>query len=125
MGDREVTAWPAERRRVGRLFQEDLVFPHLSVGGDLAFVLAARTRRQQERRDLVEEALREVGLAGFAGRATTALRAKFRHFVFTHAGARRMPVVLVTRRTGGRPGHCAGMSSEYAKHNRLPARLPA
>src|SRR5262249_55438493 len=37
----DVTSLPAERRRLGLLFQDDLLFPHLSVGGNLGFGLAA------------------------------------------------------------------------------------
>ena len=32
---------PSLERRVGVLFQDDLLFPHLSVGGNLAFGLSA------------------------------------------------------------------------------------
>jgi putative thiamine transport system ATP-binding protein len=63
----EVTHLPAERRRIGILFQEDLLFPHLSVGGNLAFGLAARVKGGA-RRAAIEAALAEAGLAGFAGR---------------------------------------------------------
>jgi putative thiamine transport system ATP-binding protein len=130
IGAIDMTIWPAERRRIGHLFQDDLLFPHLSVGGNLAFGLAARIRGRRDRVERIEEALREAGLTGFAGRPTSALsggqrarvgllrtllaepvallldepfnqldpglRAEFRHFVFSHARARRLPVILVT-----------------------------
>ena len=41
VGDDDVTASPPERRRIGILFQDDLLFPHLTVGGNLAFALHA------------------------------------------------------------------------------------
>jgi putative thiamine transport system ATP-binding protein len=56
-----------ERRRLGILFQDDLLFPHLSVGGNLAFGLA-RGLASRERLSRVEAALAEAGLSGFAGR---------------------------------------------------------
>jgi putative thiamine transport system ATP-binding protein len=56
---------PPERRRLGILFQDDMLFPHLSVGGNLAFALPARVRGR-ERRARVAEALREADLEGFA-----------------------------------------------------------
>jgi putative thiamine transport system ATP-binding protein len=56
---------PPERRRVGILFQDDLLFPHLAVGENLAFALPPTVR---ERRARVEAALREADLAGFARR---------------------------------------------------------
>jgi putative thiamine transport system ATP-binding protein len=59
---------PPERRRVGILFQDDLLFPHLSVGENLAFGLIERIRDRAERRQRVEAALAEADLAGFAER---------------------------------------------------------
>ncbi len=58
---------PPERRRLGILFQDDLLFPHLSVGGNLAFGLPPGMSRST-RRAMVETALAESGLAGFADR---------------------------------------------------------
>jgi putative thiamine transport system ATP-binding protein len=66
VGDDDVTAWPPQRRRIGILFQDDLLFPHLTVGGNLAFALHERVRDREERRARVEAALREADLAGFA-----------------------------------------------------------
>jgi putative thiamine transport system ATP-binding protein len=59
---------PPERRRVGILFQDDLLFPHLSVGENLAFALPPTARGRRLRRERIEAALGEAGLAGFAGR---------------------------------------------------------
>lgn len=58
---------PAHRRRLGILFQDDLLFPHMSVGENLAFGLPAGTGRAA-RRARIEQALASVELAGFAGR---------------------------------------------------------
>ena len=65
---REITALRPERRRVGLLFQDELLFPHLSVAGNLAFGLPAGLRGRAARADRVEAALQEVGLAGFGAR---------------------------------------------------------
>lgn len=67
-GGEDLAGLPPERRRIGILFQDDLLFPHLSVGGNLAFGLPATVKRRQVRRQKVEAALEEAGLAGFAGR---------------------------------------------------------
>jgi putative thiamine transport system ATP-binding protein len=58
---------PTERRRLGILFQDDLLFPHLSVGANVAFGLRAGGTRAARRR-LVAEALESVGLGGFGER---------------------------------------------------------
>jgi len=63
-----IDALPPERRRIGILFQDDLLFPHLSVGENLAFALPPGVRGRRERWARVEAALREADLAGFAGR---------------------------------------------------------
>jgi len=60
-----ITALPVQQRRLGILFQDDLLFPHLSVGANLAFGLDAGVRGRRARRERVEEALAQAGLAGF------------------------------------------------------------
>jgi putative thiamine transport system ATP-binding protein len=68
IGDQDVTRLPPESRRIGVLFQDDLLFPHLSVGGNLAFALRPHVRERDARRERIEDALREADLAGFADR---------------------------------------------------------
>jgi putative thiamine transport system ATP-binding protein len=68
IGEVDITRLAPERRRVGILFQDDLLFPHLSVGGNLGFALAAHVRERDERRAHIERALAEAGLSGFADR---------------------------------------------------------
>ena len=63
---REVSALPPERRRIGILFQDDLLFPHLSVADNLAFGLPAGLGDKAARRERVRGALAEAGLEGFA-----------------------------------------------------------
>ena len=59
---------PIEARRIGILFQDDLLLPHLSVGQNLAFALPQRINGQSTRRELIERALSDVGLIGFFDR---------------------------------------------------------
>lgn len=73
IGDRELSHLPPEQRRIGILFQDDLLFPHLSIEENLAFGLPARHRDKAGRRAVVEAALAEVGLAGFARRDPSTL----------------------------------------------------
>jgi iron(III) transport system ATP-binding protein len=69
VGDRVLTSGRSvvapERRQVGMVFQDWALFPHLSVGRNVAYGLD----REQRRAGRVEEALALVGLAGLAHRA--------------------------------------------------------
>jgi len=68
IGTDDITDLPAHRRRIGILFQDDLLFPHLSVGENLAFGLAEAVRGRTRRGTAIEDALADAGLAGFADR---------------------------------------------------------
>ena len=59
---------PIEARHIGLLFQDDLLFPHLSVGQNLAFALPARIRGAKARQQRVAQTLSDMGLAGFHDR---------------------------------------------------------
>lgn len=63
----DITHLPTERRRIGILFQDELLFPHLSVAGNLAFGLPATVPRAG-RAARIATALAEVGLDGFGPR---------------------------------------------------------
>lgn len=63
----DITKLPAHQRHVGILFQDDLLFPHLSVGENLGFGLRAGGSKS-DRLMRIHDALDEVGLAGFADR---------------------------------------------------------
>lgn len=129
LNQQDITQLATEKRRVGILFQDDLLFPHLSVAANLAFGVPARIRGQA-RKIRIAKALAASGLAGYGKRdpATlsggqrariavmrtllaepqailldepfnkldSALRSKFRHFVFSHIRKARLPCVLVT-----------------------------
>ncbi|RWM19438.1 ATP-binding cassette domain-containing protein [Mesorhizobium sp.] len=68
IGNRDATALPPERRGIGILFQDDLLFPHLSVGANLAFGLTRSVVGLEARRARIAEALAEAGLSGFEDR---------------------------------------------------------
>lgn len=59
---------PTERRRIGILFQDALLFPHLNVGQNLAMAIPAAEKGRLHRQTLVEQALSDTELEGFAGR---------------------------------------------------------
>jgi iron(III) transport system ATP-binding protein len=64
-------AVPPERRNVGLVFQDHALFPHLTVGRNVAYGLHALPRR--ERADRVAEVLDLVGLGSLGARLPTAL----------------------------------------------------
>ncbi len=66
-----LTAVAPVRRRIGRLFQDDLLFPHMSVGDNLMFGIARASRAEREAR--MRAALRETGIEGFEHRKPSSL----------------------------------------------------
>jgi putative thiamine transport system ATP-binding protein len=68
VGSVDLTSLPPEQRRIGIQFQDDLLFPHLSVGGNLAFALGPHINGKAQRRARIAQALEEADLAGFAER---------------------------------------------------------
>jgi putative thiamine transport system ATP-binding protein len=67
-GDVELTALPPEERHVGILFQDPLLFPHMSVAGNLLFAIPQDVRGPGARAALAESALAGVDLAGMGAR---------------------------------------------------------
>lgn len=65
---RDVTRLPAEARRIGLMFQDALMFPHLSVGDNLGFGLPHHLKGRKARRGAVDLALDQAGLAGLHDR---------------------------------------------------------
>ena len=68
VGAVDLTALPAEDRHAGILFQDPLLFPHMSVGGNLLFAIPPSIKGRAERRAMAAAALDGVGLAGMAER---------------------------------------------------------
>lgn len=66
--DRRCDNLPIEARRIGILFQDDLLFPHLSVGQNLAFALPSSLGNAKVRRQHVAQTLSDIGLEGFHDR---------------------------------------------------------
>ncbi len=63
LNGRDVTDLPTTDRRIGLLFQDDLLFPHMSVFDNLAFGLRPGGSRQ-DRRARVRQALEAIDLPG-------------------------------------------------------------
>lgn len=65
---RDITYAPPQLRRIGLLFQDDLLFPHLTVAGNLAFALPSDIRPKAARQALIDQALQDMDLPGFGPR---------------------------------------------------------
>lgn len=72
LNGRDLLGIRMEERRVGILFQDDLLFPHLDVYGNLAFGVTARLKNH-ERQEKIYAALSLAGLADFAHRDVATL----------------------------------------------------
>jgi putative thiamine transport system ATP-binding protein len=73
LGSRRIDGLPTHQRGTGLLFQDDLLFPHLSVAGNLKFALGPDKIGKAHRNALVEGVLATAGLAGFGDRDPTTL----------------------------------------------------
>ena len=66
LNDTNISSLPSHLRHVAVLYQDPLLFSHLSVGGNISFAMPKmdKTQRQQQ----IDEALTQVGLKGMAKR---------------------------------------------------------
>jgi iron(III) transport system ATP-binding protein len=67
-GDQDVTRLPAHARNAGLVFQSFALWPHMSVGENVAFGLREQGTPRAEIAERVTQALASVELDGFAGR---------------------------------------------------------
>jgi putative thiamine transport system ATP-binding protein len=66
LNGQSLNAQPPESRHIGRLFQDDLLFPHMTIGENLLF--ATPRLPKAERSAMVATALERAELTGFADR---------------------------------------------------------
>jgi ABC-type Fe3+/spermidine/putrescine transport system ATPase subunit len=67
-GEQRIDTLPPHKRNTGMVFQNYAVFPNLTVGGNVAYGLRARSVRGEESRGRVERALKLVQLDGYGER---------------------------------------------------------
>jgi len=63
----DVTALPAYQRKIGLLFQDDLLFPHLNVTQNLLFALPENISREKQHQQ-VAQALDKTDMSAFTSR---------------------------------------------------------
>jgi ABC-type Fe3+/spermidine/putrescine transport system ATPase subunit len=68
LAGRDVTTVPAHRRKVNMVFQRPMLFPHLTVAGNVAFGLRLQRLARAEMTTRVSEALELVRLGGYESR---------------------------------------------------------
>lgn len=73
IGGADVSATPPEKRRMGMVFQQHAVWPHMSVADNVAYPLRRAGVKRAEQRERVERTLATVGLEGYAGRNPSTL----------------------------------------------------
>jgi putative thiamine transport system ATP-binding protein len=64
----DLTCIPSEDRHVGILFQDPLLFPHMTVAGNLVFAIPPATTGRAARREIACRALEGIDLAGYEDR---------------------------------------------------------
>lgn len=69
----DVTAVPTHRRSIGMVFQDEQLFPHRDVAGNVSFGLEMAGVERGERDSRVAEVLTAVGLDGFGDRDVSTL----------------------------------------------------
>ena len=70
---RRIDALPPHRRRIGIVFQDYALFPHLNVRDNIAFGLRMQGWSRGEARERIRQLLRLVSLEGYGGRGVSRL----------------------------------------------------
>ncbi len=70
---RPINLVPPHKRGIGMVFQNYALFPHMTVGENLAFPLEVRKIGKAEREEKIRRALEMVQMGGFAGRRPSQL----------------------------------------------------
>ena len=117
---------PAERRRIGMVFQDYALFPHMDVGHNVGFGLAHLTKAERQQR--VAEVLTLVGLEGSDRRFPHELSGGQQQRVYlAQVLARRADLLLLDEPTAGldAPGRAAYIDALSFEKNRGAAVVTA
>ncbi|MPZ81901.1 MAG: ATP-binding cassette domain-containing protein [Actinophytocola sp.] len=90
LGDRDITTLPPEQRRIGMVFQDAALFPHLSVRDNVGFAPRLRRRGSQ-----VDDLLDRFGIAHLADRAPRSLSGGERQRVALARALAAQPAALL------------------------------
>jgi len=71
LNSQNITQVASHQRHIGLLYQDPLLFPHLTVQGNIAFAMPKGNK--QDRQDKISQALQKVGLAGMEKRCPNSL----------------------------------------------------
>ncbi|PNG21317.1 ABC transporter ATP-binding protein [Streptomyces cahuitamycinicus] len=101
VGDRDVTKLAPQKRNLGFVFQQYLLFPHMTVSENVAFPLTLRGVPKDEIRRRVGETLEIAGLSGFGGRRPRELSGgQQQRVALCRALVYRPPVILMDEPLG-------------------------
>jgi putative spermidine/putrescine transport system ATP-binding protein len=92
---RDVTELPPYAREVNTVFQDYALFPHMTVGENIAYGLKVKGVRRAERRRRVDEALEMVRMAGYGSRKPAQLSGGQRQRVALARAIVNRPQVLL------------------------------
>jgi len=71
LNEQNITDVASHLRHIGLLYQDPLLFPHLSVAGNIAFAMPKGDKKQ--RQQTITDALKQVGLEGMGERSPASL----------------------------------------------------
>lgn len=92
LGGRDITTLPAEQRRIGMVFQDAALFPHLSVRDNIGF---GPRLRGQDRGRVVTDLLERFGISHLAARAPRSLSGGERQRVALARALAAQPAALL------------------------------
>jgi ABC-type Fe3+/spermidine/putrescine transport system ATPase subunit len=91
----DISALPPWKRNISVVFQDLALFPHLDVGGNIAYGLFVRKVSRKERQRIVEETLSTVRLSGYARRRIDTLSGGEKQRVAIARALASMPKALL------------------------------